>query len=265
MHSLISTWEWRALFLAIAAASLSILAVVFNNIEESRNPEARGVDLAGTVNFTAALAVIFVSIVQGPHFGWGSGMTIGLIAAGCLLLLLFVVVESRIRAPMLDLSLFGNARFLGVLLLPVVTGFSFIALLVYPPIWFIGVEGDDEFHAGLAILPLTAPMLIVPFLAGILSKRFSAASLCSTALAFAAVGVFGLSRVTAASAFVDVALPMLAIGIGNGVPWGLMDSLAMNAIPKERAGMAAGIFSTMRVTGEAIAIAIIGAALGCSG
>lgn len=258
---IVSTWGWRALFLAIAIASLLILVVVFNNLEESRNPDARGVDLAGTITFTAALAVIIFSIVQGPHFGWGSGITVGLLGVGCLLLLLFVAVELRIRAPMLDLSLFRHARFLGVLLLPVVTGFSFIALLVYLPIWFIGIKGYDAFHAGLAILPLTAPMLVVPFLSGVLSKHFSPASLCSAGLALAAVGVFGLSRLTPGSAFVDVALPMLVIGIGNGVPWGLMDSLAMNAIPKERAGMAAGIFSTMRVTGEAIAIAVIGAAL----
>ncbi|MER0686973.1 hypothetical protein [Pseudomonas aeruginosa] len=58
-----------------------------------------------------------------------------------------------------------------------------------------------------------------------------------------------------------MAIPMLLIGIGNGLPWGLMDALSVSVVPKERAGMAAGIFTTMRVAGEAIAIAAIGAVL----
>ena len=66
----------------------------------------------------------------------------------------------------------------------------------------------------------------------------------------------------------DPGLPMLVVGIGTGLPWGLMDDLSVSVVPRERAGMATGIFSTMRVAGEALAIAAAGAlvvALGQSG
>ena len=58
-----------------------------------------------------------------------------------------------------------------------------------------------------------------------------------------------------------VALPMLLIGVGAGMPWGLMDGLSVSVVPKERAGMAAGIFNTTRVAGEGIALAIVSAIL----
>lgn len=85
---------------------------------------------------------------------------LSLLVGTAVLLAAFVAVESRRPRPMLELSLFRYPRFIGVQLLPVATGFSFIALIVYLPIWFIVIQGRDAFTAGLAILPLTAPMLV---------------------------------------------------------------------------------------------------------
>lgn len=56
-------------------------------------------------------------------------------------------------------------------------------------------------------------------------------------------------------------MPMLVIGMGIGLPWGLMDGLAVSVVPRERAGMATGIFSTVRVAGEGVALAVVGATL----
>jgi hypothetical protein len=58
-----------------------------------------------------------------------------------------------------------------------------------------------------------------------------------------------------------IVLPMLVIGVGAGLPWGLMDGLSVGVVPVERAGMATGIFSTVRVAGEGIALAVVSAAL----
>ena len=85
---------------------------------------------------------------------------------------------------MLELSLFRYPRFIGVQLLPVATGFSFIALIVYLPIWFIVIQGRDAFTAGLAILPLTAPMLVVPLLAGRMAQHVSPGLLSGIGFSF---------------------------------------------------------------------------------
>nr|UKE82365.1 MFS transporter [Pectobacterium sp. PL152] len=146
-------------------------------------------------------------------------------------------------------------------LLPVATGFSFIALIVYVPIWFIAIQGRDAFTAGLAILPLTAPMLVVPLLAGRMAQRVSPGLLSGIGFLLSALGAWLLMRLSPDGSLWSMAIPMLLVGIGNGLPWGLMDALSVSVVPKARAGMAAGIFTTMRVAGEAIAIAAIGAVL----
>ncbi|MCO5961097.1 MFS transporter [Sinorhizobium meliloti] len=258
---LIEHLGWRSLYVAITVISLLILMLGVPRIRESRDPEARGIDWPGTILFTAALVLLTFGIVRGPQDGWASLTVLGLLAGTALALAAFVLVELRGPRPMLDLSLFRYPRFIGVQLLPVATGFSFVALIVYLPIWFIAVQGRDEFAAGLAILPLTAPMLIVPLIAGRLARWISPGLLSGIGFIIAATGSLLLMRMSPAGGVWPMVVPMLLIGIGNGLPWGLMDALSVSVVPKERAGMAAGIFTTMRVAGEAIAIAAIGAAL----
>ncbi|MGK2888826.1 MAG: hypothetical protein ACSLEN_06015 [Candidatus Malihini olakiniferum] len=74
---------------------------------------------------------------------------------------------------MLDIPLFRYPRFISIQLLPVATGFIFIALIVYVLIWLITVQGRDAFMAGLSIVTLTAPMLVVPLLDGRVSQYAS--------------------------------------------------------------------------------------------
>nr|WP_302848865.1 MFS transporter [Azotobacter vinelandii] len=132
-----------------------------------------------------------------------------------------------------------------------------MALIVYVPIWFIVIQGRDAFTAGLAILPLTAPMLVVPLLAGRMAQRVSPGLLSGIGFLVSAIGAWLLMGLSPDGSLWMMAIPMLLIGIGNGLPWGLMDALSVSVVPKERAGMAAGIFTTMRVAGEAIAIGAV--------
>ncbi|MGN4078236.1 MFS transporter, partial [Burkholderia gladioli] len=167
--------------------------------------------------------------------------------------LLFVLIETRSERPMLDLTLLRYPRFVGVQLLPIATCYCYIVLLVLLPLRFIGVDGHDEIHAAWLMLAISAPMLVVPFLAATLTRWMSAGTISGIGLALAALGLHllnGALREGAADS--AVLLPMLVIGAGAGLPWGLMDGLSVSVVPKSRAGMAAGIFSTTRVAGEGI-------------
>lgn len=252
---------WRSFYVAIAAVSVAILLLGCPSMRESRDPAARGIDWPGTVLFTAALVALTAGLVRGPVAGWGSVEIVGLFTAAAVMLCSFILVERRTARPMLDLSLFLHPRFLGVQVLPVATAFSFVALVVYLPIWFTAIQGHSELATGLALLPLTAPMLLIPLLAGRLAKWIPPGLLSATGFGLSAGGALLLMRMSPDAGVGPMVVPMLLIGIGNGLPWGLMDALAISVVPTERAGMAAGIFGTMRVAGESIAIAVIGAAL----
>ncbi|MDR6293415.1 MFS family permease [Inquilinus ginsengisoli] len=265
---LVETLGWRAIFLTGTVIGSAVLAFGVPRMRESRDPGATGVDWPGLLGFTAALVLLTFGIMQGPQSGWGSPVVLALLLGAAAMLALFVAVETRVRRPMLDLSLFRYPRFVGAQFLPIATAVCFVVPLVLLPVRFIGAEGMSEIEAGGLMIALSAPMAVVPFLAGLLARRFSAAALSGLGLVVAALGLAWLAAVPVGAGALALALPMLVVGVGTGLPWGLMDDLSVSVVPRERAGMATGIFSTMRVAGEAVAIAAAGAvvvALGQSG
>ncbi len=258
---LIAHFGWRAVFLSSMIIALLSLSVGVTRLNESKNPNAAGIDWPGTVLFTTMLALLTWGLMEIPSHGVSSAEVLGLLSATAVLLVLFVVVEQRVNHPMLDLSLFRYARFIGVQALPLATAFAFVVLLVLLPMQFIGVAGMSEEQAGLMMMALSLPMLVVPMFAALLTRWFSAGLVCTLGLIISAVGLVWLSQAIASQNMLAALAPMALTGIGIGLPWGLMDGLSISVVPKERAGMATGIFSTTRVAGEGIALAIVGAML----
>ena len=223
---------WRGVVLCVAAVALAALVLGLRCMPESRNPQAQRLDRAGALLFTAALALLTWGVLQGPEAGWSSGAALLPLAGAALALAAFVGVERRVQQrtgqPMLDLSLFRYPRFVGVQLLAGAPAYAFVVLLVLLPVRFIGVEGMGPLQAGLLVC---------------------------------AAGLLWLGGCAPGTAFAQMAPPLLLIGLGIGLPWGLMDGLAVSVVPSERAGMATGIFSTVRVAGEGMALALVGAGL----
>lgn len=107
----------------------------------------------------------------------------------------------------------------------------------------------------------SAPMPVVPMLAAALTRFISAGILSGVGFLIAAIGLHWLSLYNVGELKFGLVGPMLLIGIGASLPWGLMDDLSVSVVPKERAGMAAGIFNTVRVASEGIALASVVAML----
>lgn len=259
--ALIAHFGWRSIFVVIAA--IGIVAFVFGipRMRETRDPGATGLDYPGTITFTATLALFTFGVIQAPEHGWGSPLVVTLLVSSAVMLTAFVMVETRAKRPMLELSLFRYPRFVGVQILPVGTCYCYIVLIVMLPLRFIGAEGLDEMQAGLLMIALSAPMLVVPMLVASLTRWLSAGVLSGIGFLIAAAGLYWLSFADFSAAGTALVIPMLVIGIGTGMPWGLMDGLSVSVVPKARAGMASGIFSTTRVAGEGIALAIATAIL----
>ncbi|WP_369941361.1 MFS transporter [Xanthomonas medicagonis] len=248
---------WRAIFVGVAAVAALAWALAARWLPESRDPATGPPDRAGALSFSAALALFTAGLIEGPHSGWASVTTLALLGAAAILLLAFVRIERRLRHPLLDLRLFRYRRFVGVQLLPVATCYSYVVLLVVLPLRLIGVDGQPPASAGLTLLALSAPMLLVPRLAAALAQRIAPAWLSAAGLALAAAGLCWLGARPPAQAIPA----LLLIGAGTALPWGLMDALSVSVVPSERAGMAAGIFGTLRVAGEGIALAGVAAVL----
>lgn len=258
---MIEAFGWHVIFLLITVLAVVAFTLAARFMHESRNPDAAGIDWLGALTFTWALGVFTFAILKVPETGWGDPLVVGLFAIALLSIVAFVMIENRVAQPMLDLTLFNYPRFVGVQLLAAAPAYAFVVLLLLLPIRFVGIEGMSVIEAGRLMIALSAPLLILPVVAGYLTRWLSPSILCGVGLLVSAAGLFWLSHVPVGSAPMDLAMPMLMIGVGISLPWGLMDGLAVSVVPKERAGMATGIFSTTRVAGEGLAVAVVTALL----
>jgi Major Facilitator Superfamily len=256
---MIEAFGWRSIFLCVVVLAGFAFSFGLTSMKNSRDPTSIGLDWAGAGLFTAALSLFTYGVLLAPSNGWSDPSVVGLIAGAIFFLVLFILVESRVTRPMLDLSLFRYPRFIGVQLLAAAPAYGFVVLLILLPARFIGVEGMSEVTAGALMIALSAPLLILPIAAGMLTRWLHPATICGTGLLITAAGLFWLAHVPVGAPAMVVAMPMLLIGTGISLPWGLMDGLAVSVVPKERAGMATGIFSTTRVAGEGVALAVVAA------
>ncbi|RBQ13898.1 MFS transporter [Spongiactinospora rosea] len=257
---LVGAFGWRAVFGVPSVACLLVLAVV-RLLPESRDPRSRRVDWPGTVSFTAGLLLLISGFVEGPALGWTSPVVLGAFVASVVLLAAFVVIEYRTREPLLDLSLLTSPRFLGISIAAAAIVSVLIPLLVYLPSYFTRVLGMGPGQAGAVLIMLTAPTLVLPSLTGLVARWVPPAAIVVLAVVLMGLGSAWLALSGPASTAFGLAGPLLTIGFGAGVSIGLIDGVALSSVGPERAGTASGMFNTVRLGGETVAIAVFGAVL----
>ncbi|MFH8404007.1 MFS transporter [Streptomyces sp. NPDC018019] len=257
---LVGNFSWRAVFLVPAVIAFVVVALT-PWIPESRNPAGGRVDKSGTFTFTGALLLLIYGLVEGPQAGWGSALVLGSFLAAAVLLVAFIAIERRQEHPMFDLSLLAQPQFLALCLTAVVVVFGFTPLLVALPTYFSAVDGLDAQQAGLTLIMLTGATLVFPVIAGFLTRWIPAKVQLVITIALMAIGAAWLTVIEPGSSHWTILGPLLCLGIATGISFGLLDGAAVSSVPAGRAGMAAGMFNTMRLAGEAASIAVISSLL----
>ncbi|MGE7435701.1 MFS transporter [Kitasatospora sp. NPDC001175] len=252
--ALVDAAGWRSVFLLVAAVSVPVWLCA-TRAPESRDTDQPAFDLVGPVCFTAGLAALSSAFVRAGGAGWTAWSTLLLLGTAVVLIALFAVVELCLaERAMFDVRLFRRPEFLAVVCQPFTVTLGFVVLLVYLPAYLQGVGGRSVLSSGLILLPMTTPVLLLPLAAGHLAARSSVRAVLTGASALIAVGALLLVTVRSDGSWTALALPLLPFGIGVGLAFGVMDNAAVSTVPVQRAGAAAGIFNTMRITGESVAV-----------
>ncbi|SMC52808.1 Major Facilitator Superfamily protein [Kibdelosporangium aridum] len=257
---LIDWLGWRAVFGAPAIAVLIVLFLA-PTLPESRAPGSRSVDWAGTTSFTLSLLLLVFAFIEGPESGWSSAVILAAFIGSAVLMAVFVAVERRQQHPMFDLSLLTNPRFIGLSLAGAAILSIPFPLVVYLPSYLTNVLGMSPGAAGATLLLLTGPVLILPMLGSVITKWITPRAVVVLAVALAAIGAGWLTVLEPDASLTTLAGPLLTIGLGFGVATGLVDGVAIGSVHPDRAGTAAGMFNTVRLAIETIAIAVVGAVL----
>jgi EmrB/QacA subfamily drug resistance transporter len=225
--------------------------------ELARRDAERGLDLLGTSTYVVGLTGLVLALSKGGLSGWNAPLVLGGFAAAAVLLPLFVLIERRGRAPMLDLSLFSNRLFAAASGAAFINGLSRFALMFLFVFYFQGPQGQSPLMAGLELAPLAVGMVVASPLAGIVADRHGSRSLAALGMVVTAAGIAGMTMLQAHTPYVWSALWLALVGVGSGMFNSPNTAAMMGVVPPHRRGIAAGARVMLQNTGAVISIAFV--------
>jgi EmrB/QacA subfamily drug resistance transporter len=251
-------WHWIFLVnvpigIAVFALSLWVLPSGGGQMAKAR------LDVFGAITVTASLMLAVYAIVNGNEVGWTSARTLGLLAVSATLLGLFILIEARVRSPLVPLGLFrlrniAVSNVVGVLWAAAMFAWFFLSAL-----YLQLVLGYSPLQVGLAFLP--ANLIMAVFSLGLSAKlvmRFGIRLPLASGLLLATVGLALFARAPVDGSFgVDVLPSMILLGIGAGMAFNPVLLAAMNDVASSDAGLASGIVNTSFMMGGALGLAVL--------
>jgi MFS family permease len=265
----IDTLSYRALFwIALAIFVVSTIAIRLW-VPESTVRSPAPIDWVGAALFMPGLAALLLALSRGGHWGWSSPRTLGLFAAGAVLLSAWIVWELRTRAPLTDLRLFGTRAVASVNASALLVAFAmYTVFFVVPAIVQTDPSagygfGASATEAGSFLIPMAVMQLVGANLLGRLIPRFGSKALNVAGCACALVGY-----VVFAEAFDDRWSLLLAIGLagfGAGTAVPAASHLISLAVPQRQIAEANGMTTMVRSVGGSAGPTVVAATLAAFG
>jgi len=250
---------WRWIFLINLPIGIAALVVGWLRLSESQLPVVREADWPGTALLTVGLLALLLALIRGNTDGWASGRILALFVAAALLLTGFFIREVYAREPMLDLTLFRRPSFSGIAVAGFMLNASLVAATSFLGLYVINTLGYGPFQAGLRFLPLTvASFVAAPVVARLVdtvAPRFTVGG----GVLLTAAGLALTARLDAHSTWTVLLPGFILAGLGLGAASASISQAALASVEQSRTGMASGTVFTMRQTGLAAGVAILGA------
>jgi EmrB/QacA subfamily drug resistance transporter len=251
--------SWRWIFFVNVPVGVALAVATVRFVPESRSPLApRTFDLPGAVSVTAGLVVLVFAIVKSQSYGWGSPRTIGLLAAGVVLLAGFLAIERRSPAPLMPLSIFRRRSLAAADLTLLLTAAAVFATFFFVSLYLQQILGYRPLSAGVAFLPFSAGIAIGATVARRLVPRLGVRVVPLIGLALAAAGMIVLTQVPVHGRYASNLLPgILPLGVGLGLTFVPITLAGTSEVSGEDAGLASGLLNTAQQVGGSIGLAIL--------
>jgi predicted MFS family arabinose efflux permease len=228
-------------------------------VRESRDPNARRVDIAGQITLGAGLFLLVLGLLRGNEDGWSSTPIVAALAAAVVLLGAFLVVEWRSEEPMLPLGMFRNSSFAGAQVAALAISATFFAVFLYLTLYLQQVLGMSAIEAGLVYVPATIVMFVVSGATSAVGEKVSARMMVGGGLALVAVGMGLMTLAGTGSSWTTLMPGFLVAAVGVGLFNPAVIAVGLGSAPIEQSGLAAGVNDTFRQAGIAIGVAGLGA------
>ncbi|AOP50791.1 MFS transporter [Streptomyces lydicus] len=263
--------DWRAIFLVNLPLTAVAVWITLRWVGEShgdgahprtdpgRGSAAARIDWPGAAAFTACAGALTYGLMRGGERGWTERGTLVALGGAALALLVFLVVERRVRRPLLDLGLLRRPSFAALMAAALLLQAAAFPYLTFVGLWVQNVLGLSPVQAGLAVTPMALTSLLVGALGGRYLQRAAPQLPVGIGLLLVGAGALLQYALLGAGSGWAALVPGLAVsGLGIGTAMPVLVSAALGAAPPQRAGMASGAVNTFRQLGYALGIALLG-------
>jgi EmrB/QacA subfamily drug resistance transporter len=250
--------SWRWVFWVNLPLGVITIGMILRTRPEGRVPAGQRLDVPGLLTLVSGLIAIVLALMQSNTWGWGSPATILLLAGGLLLLGAFVALETRVPSPLVQLRLFLTRNFRGDTLVLFCIQFAITGITVFGAIYAQDLLDFSPVEAGLALLPLTIPVLIAAPLAGRLYDRVGPRIPVTVGMLLVGASLFWTAAVQHDFSYGLLVPGYIVTGIGLALVMSPSNTDAMNAAPSELRGQASGVVQTVRQVGGTVGLAIVG-------
>lgn len=256
---LTSTLSWHWIFLVNLPIGVLVALATLRLVPATRKPFEGRLDVAGAASVTLALTLAIYAVVHGNEAGWTSPATLGVLVMALMLLAAFVIIEARIRAPLIPLGLFRHRNLTVASLIGVLWCAAMFAWFFLSALYMQQVLGYDPFRVGLAFLPANLVMAACSIgLSARLVMRFGIRLPLGAGLAMAATGLALFARAPVDGRFVVDVLPaMMLLGLGAGIAFNPVLLAAMGDVAPDQSGLASGVVNTAFMMGGALGLAVL--------
>jgi EmrB/QacA subfamily drug resistance transporter len=256
---LVENVSWRAAFLINVPLAAVVLFIALRHVPESRDPDARRLDLPGAFLATLGLGGIVYGLIESSNRGFGDPLVLGSLVIGAAALGAFVLAERRSREPMMPLSLFRSRNFSGANLLTLLLYAGLGGALYFLPFNLIQVHGYSATAAGSAFLPFIVITFVMSRWAGGLVTRYGAKLPLVIGASITAVGFLLFALPGTEGPYWTTFFPAVAIqGLGMSLVIAPLTTTALNSVEGEHSGLASGVNNAVSRTAGLLAIAVFG-------
>jgi EmrB/QacA subfamily drug resistance transporter len=259
--ALVDSVGWRGIFWVNIPVGIAAIVLTALFVPESRATRYRRPDPVGQVLVIVLLASLTYAIIEGPASGWASPKILFFFGLALAALIMFLAWEPRRDDPLIDPRFFRSAPFSGATATAVTAFAAMGGFLFLNTLYLQDVRGFSPLAAGLYLLPMAATMAVCAPLAGrIVASRGARIPLVIAGLALIAGGLL-LTRLTDTAGAGFLVISYMVFGAGFGLVNAPITNAAVSGMPRQQAGVAAGVASTSRQVGTALGVAVMGSVL----
>jgi EmrB/QacA subfamily drug resistance transporter len=256
---LLERFWWGSIFLFFVPVAAVVAAMTAWCVPTSRDPRTPPVDWRGLALSAAGMSLIIYGIIEAPGWGWTSAATIGVLAAGMLVLAALVAAERRTASPMIDVSLFRNPRFTAASASVAIAFFALLGFIFLMTQYFQVVRAYSPLAAGVRLLPVAVSVGVASVAGTRLAVRIGNKIVVGGGMAlFCAALAWIAATASQTTSYGLIATQMVMLGVGMGFTQAPATEAIMGAVPKQKAGIASAVNGSTRLFGGTLGVAVIG-------